>query len=334
MASWEQKLLDLHIERTLQQTGTLLGIAAEALGREGEDYERLGRIANLLEKVRPLIEQADVSTTSVGVIEKLGSLFAQINSVLEVFKSGTPQSVDYDRIDEITDRILETIPLISTPESVKQDIEKFRVGTKEFFQETLDSLTAEKKSLQDSLKELRKEADDIVNSMKDLQFEGKNLAEIAAGRVLRGDFAERAQKEKKVAFNWTAATWIFAILTIVILLLVFGFHLFGVITNKDTDLQLLGTQALITASLGLIAKWASKRANRHLTEEERYHRLAVNMQTIDAFIAKIDAPYGNLVRSQIAIAMFSDPTIVDTPTDFESSPLMDSIKNLFNRSAP
>jgi hypothetical protein len=54
----------------------------------------------------------------------------------------------------------------------------------------------------------------------------------------------------------------------------------------NVALACISTKILLISTPGLLAKWTSKRANRHLMEESKYYRLAVNLATVDSYMSK------------------------------------------------
>ena len=92
---------------------------------------------------------------------------------------------------------------------------------------------------------------------------------------------------------------------------------------------MLGTKVLFTATMGFIAKWTSKRANRHLMEESKYHRLALNVEAINSFIATLKDESKDAVLSAVALKIFTETTGNEAATDFETTNnLLDNFKDL------
>src|SRR5687768_9718293 len=97
--------------------------------------------------------------------------------------------------------------------------------------------------------------------------------------------------------------------------------------TQQLDLSLLGTKVLFTATLGLIAKWTSKRANRHLAEESKYHRLAINMKTMDDFVSKLPEDAKNEILKAVALKTFTEINANETAVDFETASVVDMVKS-------
>jgi hypothetical protein len=175
--------------------------------------------------------------------------------------------------------------------------------------------------------ELQTQADEEVIKFKELVGQARELLNFTQGRALSGFFAARASEEKKSAKNWTITTWIFAILTLISILTILIYQLFFPSETK-ADFSLLATKILFTATLGFTAKWTSKRANRHLAEESKYHRLSVNISTIDSFVEKLDEESRKVVLSAVGLKIFAEVEGNETATDFETASAADFIKGL------
>ena len=158
--------------------------------------------------------------------------------------------------------------------------------------------------------------------------EAEELKLYIGGKALSGFFAERATQEKKSALYWTIGTWFFAISTLIVIVIIFYLQLNNLIQLKENDYSFLGIKVLLTATLGLIAKWTSKRANRHLADESKYHRLAINMKTIDSFIDKLKPESKEEILKAVALKTFTEVNSNETATDFETPGASDFIKGI------
>lgn len=186
----------------------------------------------------------------------------------------------------------------------------------------------ETKSLKESYDISAKKSLEVLNSHID---KGLEFVHYQGGKALSSFFNTRAEAEKKSAENWTKLTFGFAGLTIFALFLSFCYQIYNLSQNQQVDLSLLGTKVLITATLGLIAKWTSKRANRHLAEESKYQRLAINMKTIDSFINNLPETSQNEIMTQVALKTFTEVNGNETETDFETPNAIDALKGYLSK---
>ncbi|CAN5555683.1 hypothetical protein BH10ACI1_BH10ACI1_31560 [soil metagenome] len=178
------------------------------------------------------------------------------------------------------------------------------------------------------INDYRTEAQEKLAQIDEFVADAEELKHYAQGKALSGFFAQRAADEKKSAANWTYLTWAFAITTLMAIGVIFYFQLNNFVQNQPADLSLLGTKVLFTATLGLVAKWTSKRANRHLSDESKYHRLAINMKTIDSFIDKLPEDAKNEIMKTVALKIFTEVNGNETATDFETASALDFIKGV------
>ena len=219
----------------------------------------------------------------------------------------------------------------------------------QLFAEAQDRLDSEANVLQEALKKrteavtlsasefrerISKEEDsvaEIVSRLRKLETEGEALSHYLSGRALEGFFADRANEEKTSAQKWTRATWGFASATVIVLVaLLVGYYL-GWFENNEINYGLLGTKALLIATLGFVAKWSSKRAHRHLDGESRYRRLAINMKTLDSFVASLQPESRERVLLEVALKTFTDGGSSDGATDFETPGVGDLLKTALEK---
>jgi hypothetical protein len=279
----------------------------------------LTRFSELFLITRKKLGRADVSNTSFKVFIDLDGIADGIKHNLE--KLADPErSLEgrrdiIEQIDSYSDRFLELLPLIKVPFE--------NVDILDEAQKILDDI----KNINGLIHGLFNASKVHHNDLENYKVDGQKLIQLLAGKELNDFYSQRAKKEGWKAFGWTVATWLSAILTILMLLYVFIYQIDSAL-ESTINYSLLSTKILITATLGFIAKWTSKRANRHLTEEAQYHRLAVNMATINSFIATLDEANKNNVISTVAVKIFTDGTGNETPTEFETPGIADVAKTV------
>ena len=190
-------------------------------------------------------------------------------------------------------------------------------------QEQVDRITADGSEIQQAGKAVLAIKEDSVNAYKELErlkTDTQKLAGIKSGKILNDDFASRADEQAKQAYNWTVATWVFAIVTVVLLATIAILSLLRLIDLQTTSWGTIATKILAIATLGFITKWCSKRANHHLREEAKYHRLAINIAAVNPFIsAHIEKEAAEQVFKEVALKIFAEDGSHDSDTSFESS---------------
>lgn len=314
MTPWQQRFDDLNVKNVID---THIAPKIKSVkSKENIEIERIKRVEAVIEKLNNMLPFIDSKDTSFKVFQEISRAIEKINNSFDDFLI-VGKLLNYDEIDDATDRLLENLPLLKATESIsvfsskrKKDIEKLY------------------KEIDIYLLKTKTDAEKSLTHIESLEVEGEQLSQFLARKVLINDYEKRANEEKKEAEKWTKYTSWSAFATLLVLAITFFVALFANKDNEFLNFQLLGTKILFTATLGLIAKWSSKRANRHLSEEAKYHRLAVNMATINSFIAQIGETERNAVISAVAIKIFTETNGNETATDFETANILDLIKGI------
>lgn len=279
-------------------------------------------ISKIIEFLQLKVESADLDITSSDIINAIILLCNQISDRMNNSLEWSENEIRNIKIDTAT--LLRKIPLIQSQLNLlSPKSEQFYINLQKESQDNFDKVNTQ-------LAQHLTEAKEHLKKLENLEFEGKAQVQILAGKVLNNFYQQRADEELKKARKWTWATWVFAIATLVILGLIIILGL-GSIPTSPVDYQFLGTKFLAIATFGLIAKWTSKRANRHLAEEAKYHRLAVNMATLVPFTETLKEDTKDKLLSEVASKIFTDGTGNDTATDYEAGSL-DFIKGFLEKS--
>lgn len=205
-------------------------------------------------------------------------------------------------------------------------------------EETINKIEQSNETILDGFKktclnikdDFEREASEKVESLNQLAEQGKVLTHFISGRALSGFFEDRATEEKKSAFKWTVGTWIFAGAALTSLIVTFIYQLNN-LQEQTINYSFLTTKVLFIASLGFIAKWTAKRANKHISEEAKYHRLAVNTHTIDNFISKLKPETQEEVTKAVALKIFTEYESNVTPIEFETPNVVDAVKGFLQK---
>lgn len=335
MIDWQKSHTDLNLENRVSRINDDIRLLKDTAPKvDPEKIRRLGHVSNL---VGTALNHANINNTSLVVYQRIAAAYAAIDNAL--FK--TSGDYDYDELNTSTDILLEQLPLIGAANETTQLIEDKAADFETYVAESRGKVNEAASETRKKLDELVESAEEVLklsnsslDEIRDLKVDANSLSSYLSGHVLKGDYAMRATKESEIAKKWTIVTWISAGTSVLLLALIFILHLRGMMDAAKQDYQLISAQILMTATLGLIAKWSSRRANRHLVEEARYHRLAVNMQAINGFISKLSPGAHDKVISALAISNFSDPTLLgDLPLEYES-PLTEIAKSAFGKGKP
>jgi hypothetical protein len=278
---------------------------------DGDHKTAYLRIMRILEELCNKVEIVDEEKTSYSKAKELLIIlkgpFSQKSSVEDVFS-------DNANVVLAAESILEIVPFLIPKPELRPQTELQLVNES---RSTLDRAISDAKSLNDELR---------INNEN-----AKELNQILSGKVLNGYYEQRASGEREKASNWTKGTWFFATSTLFCLLALLLYQIGGLKADTEQakliDLQFLGTKFLIITTLGLIAKWTSKRANRHLMEEAKYHRLAVNIATVKPFTDILEPQERSRVLAEIAIKIFTDGTGNESSSEFDAGSF-DILKSL------
>ncbi len=268
------------------------------------------------------LKSLNLNLTSNEVLSSVNELLTRMCDCIVAFHEGTKAAIE--SFKDYIDVLLTKLPLIVNDSGIDLDKQKDKIF--EIQNETKIYADRFTQKLEETTIESKKH----LESLSNLNQEGKNQVQILAGKVLNNDYQNRANAEWEKSQTWTRWTTILAILTILCIIAILVYQLI-IGKQEDFNFQFLGTKFLIVATLGLIAKWTSKRATRHLSEEAKYHRLAVNMATIKPFTDALSAESKDKVLSDLALKIFSDGTGNETSIEYESSS-SELIKSLLSKS--
>jgi hypothetical protein len=132
------------------------------------------------------------------------------------------------------------------------------------------------------------------SKLEDYDKQVNKMLGIITEKVLTNDFNINSEKEATRARYWLIATGtVFATLI--------GFALFifyNVVTStnqsESPNYPVLLTKLSVLAILGIVARWTTKQANRHQEEERRFKRMALELATINPYLA--DLPENNRIE--------------------------------------
>lgn len=283
-----------------------------------EDKKKMfDRLFDVLSLVETKLKVSDFSFTSSARIHELRGKLDELQQRLNNFSTVDSAYQRRPEIDEFINIFLDSIIYFSPEQNVANKLITLENKARTSFN-----------NFKESISHLETESQDIVNRLKELESNGEKLLHIYTSTVIGTDYETRATNEAKKARTWTIFTIISAVSTLIILGVIFIYQFNNVSENNPINYQFLTTKVLLAATLGVIAKWTSKRANRHLLEEAKYHRLALNLTTADAFIKNLDKTKQDEVIALIAGKIFTETTGNETPTDFESASGFDAFKQM------
>jgi len=322
----DEKVLKLEIPNHVKAVEDALKMLNS---RGGEVSDSVVRFEAVFDRLRPLLSDFDTRTTAVSIWDSIQKQLSDAAAQLRRYQMDANSDAP-DRLEELSDNLLRFMPLVGSYGQLDQIRNALNQVT-EAANTATTNIAGYNGSVATRFADFEREGVEKLTALNQILIDGRKLSEIAASKVFQGEFAVRAQNEKGAAPNWTICTWIAAILTVALLLSVFIAQLFGYIVSGSTAYGLLGTQTLMTLTFGLVAKWCSKRARRHLDEEAHYHRLSVNMQTLRPLIATLEKPDQDKVIVSVALGMLSEPSRSEANVEYEPSAVLDAFKGLLTK---
>lgn len=233
------------------------------------------------------------------------------------------------KLKKATETVTELETLSSQGKTIIESLENFYQKSLKDFQESTKKL-AEENDL--NLAEFQNNTIDKVDKSFTRLTEIVETAEghnkFLSSRVLSGYFEDRAKKERFGAQIWAGITGAAILSIIVVLGLFINHHLTHVEDPANINVSLLSAKVLLTLTLGFIARWTSKRANRHIVEESKYHRLQINLETMKSFISDLDETDQKEIRKAAAIAIFIDSKTNETSVEYDGVGVGDVVKAL------
>lgn len=346
MADWQTTFDSFNISEKL---AVVIGMFQTRKKTKDKDYYSfLKRSHDVCLVFASALNEANINNTSLNVFHRAARALETIS--MEIQKP-TSDSIDVGIVNTQTDILLECIPAMAAsnenPRLIHKkasDFETMVANNRGVIDEVVRTfrrdLDEQLKAVRDNpaMDELRSNAESVLSNaeaglerINNIEAEGKKLATLLGGKVLKSDFQSRADTEKSAAKRWTIGTIAFAGISAIALVAVFFLHFKGLMKGMEQDYQLIVSQVLMTATFGLLAKWCSKRANVHLLEEARYHRLAVNMATVNSFIKELNEDARGKVISALAISNFSDPAILSEMSSEYETPITEILKTSFDK---
>jgi hypothetical protein len=325
MTDWQAEYRTYDIAQLLEEINSKM---PELLKGGPQFHDRLVRIDDVLRLLQSRYMITDLHLTSVLTLQEIKNGVATLQNQINLLhaKNG---DLNESVVDDAIAKILRNMPLMQTlsDSTISNDTRALMEGAK-----------SNAKALTYSLDVIFSEAESSLKSIKDLELEGKKLIHLAAGKIKSNDYLNRANDEKGLARNWTIMTWVFAALSILTLIIGVILQLM-LISNPqtplpaDVNITFVTSKLVLIATFGIVARWCSKRANKHLLDETRYRRLGINTASMDAFIAELPRDEKAKIVSAVAVHIFTDDGHNEANTDYESSgtAVLDQIKSALQK---
>ncbi|MEO6588679.1 MAG: hypothetical protein ABIP06_05070 [Pyrinomonadaceae bacterium] len=171
--------------------------------------------------------------------------------------------------------------------------------------------------------ESEKTSQDLILQLRNFAKEAEVTLGLMSEKSLQNDFIIQADKEKDRGWWWNLATFV----EVGLLILAVGYIFVHTIivplpVDQSTYPQIL-SKFLVTAVIGIIARWTSRQANRHLAEERRLRKLALELATINPFLNNLPDEIQFKVKELLAMRYYGNNNDENAPFG-EIVPIHDS----------
>jgi len=155
-------------------------------------------------------------------------------------------------------------------------------------------------------KQFESDSQALIEKLRKFAKEAEVTLGLMSEKSLQNDFITQADREKARAWSWNLATFV----TIGLLLLAIGYiFIHTIIIPSAADpvaySQIL-SKFLVTGVIGIVARWTSRQANRHLAEERRLRRLALELATINPFLNNLPPEIQHKVKEILAMRYYGN----------------------------
>jgi|CXWL01.1.fsa_nt_gi hypothetical protein len=165
-------------------------------------------------------------------------------------------------------------------------------------------------------------SNDVIEELRNYAQEAKVTVGLMSEKSLQNDFLIQADKEKTSAQLWNFATFG----NVILLLAAIGFIFYHTFVNPtatdSTGYPHILSKFLVTVVIGVIARWTSRQANRHLAEERRLRRLALELATINPFLSNLPDDIQYKVKEALAMKYYGNQN-EEKPPFGEMAPIHD-----------
>jgi len=299
-------------ETFLEHIHGLQNIVSDLKGNfSGTRLSYLDRLSDVLVEVEGAMQHADLNRTPLKIFSELRSYFENLSAKLH----DRDNENFWNDIRNTTDNILVSLQFIRKKDlvvdaenSVKRILETFKKNVRLSEDQLTDLIESLKANTIKVNTQLIQDSEDEFNKLKQTVSKVDKLAQFVSGKALSNEFTEQARRHRIGKWIWT-----------------------GLSSTDRLSFSLLTTKILITITLGLITRWASKRASHHLADEARYRRLALNMDTLDSFVGNLDTENKNRVIAFVAAKTLSDYPSDMFDAEFDSFSAGDLLKSIGNK---
>lgn len=172
-------------------------------------------------------------------------------------------------------------------------------------------------------KEFKENSEKLIYQLRDFAKEADVTVGLMSEKSLQNDFIIQADKEKNRAWMWNLATFVAIVLLLVAVGYIFVHTIISPLPTDQTSYPQILSKFLVTAVIGIIARWTSRQANRHLAEERRLRKLALELATINPFLNNLPDEIKFKVKEILAMRYYGNNSDEKAPFG-EMTPIFDA----------
>lgn len=165
-------------------------------------------------------------------------------------------------------------------------------------------------------------SNELIEKIKNHAQEAKVTVGLISEKSLQNDFIIQADNEKNRAWWWNLATFIEVGLLILAVGYIFIHTIIVPLPIEQSNYPQILSKFLVTAVIGIIARWTSRQANRHLAEERRLRKLALELATINPFLNNLPDEIQYKVKEILAMRYYGNSSDEKAPFG-EMTPIHD-----------
>ncbi len=144
----------------------------------------------------------------------------------------------------------------------------------------------------------------FTSNLNDYDKQVNKMLGIITEKVLTNDYNENSGTEAARAKKWLWATGAVFLVLIVFALYIFLNVVYSTTPSETPNYPYLITKLSVLAILGIVGRWTTKQANRHQEEERRFKRMALELATINPYLADLPEPNRVTLKSNHAEKIF------------------------------
>lgn len=153
----------------------------------------------------------------------------------------------------------------------------------------------------------------LIKQLRNFAKEAEVTVGLMSEKSLQNDFIIQADKEKDRAWWWNLATFIEVGLLISAVGYIFVHTIIVPLPVEQSNYPQILSKFLVTAVIGIIARWTSRQANRHLAEERRLRKLALELATINPFLNNLPNETQHKVKELLAMKYYGNNNDENAP---------------------